>query len=182
METSRLLIRPMKESDENAFVSGIADRNLRVLYGFPADMDESVPPKIFYRFCKLPRAYSIVEKKTNSMIGFLLDVDPELPEDISSNLPKKGRTLAFATFPPYQRQGYMEEALKAYIPYQLQNNGTEYIHCGHFMDNNPSRYLLLKLGFHEYSKHEFKGRIIIDQIIRKKTDINRSMDSQELWD
>ncbi len=167
METGRLLIRPMKESDENTFVNGIADRGLRVLYGFPAEMDISVPPEIFHLFCKLPRAYSIVEKKTNSMIGFLLDVDPELPEDILKGLSGKGRTLAFATFPPYQRQGYMEETLNAYVSYQLQNNGIEYIHCGHFTDNDPSRCLLQKLGFTEYSRHAFKDRIIIDQIIQK---------------
>ena len=176
METSRLQIRSMKESDENAFVNGIADRKLRVSYGFPADMDVSAMSKIFHRFCKLPRAYSIVEKKTNSMIGFLLDVDPELPEDISKNLPKKGRTLAFATFHPYQRQGYMEETLKAYVSSQLQNNGTAYIHCGHFMDNDPSRCLLQKIGFTEYSRHSFKDRIIIDQIIRGKVEMNQPIE------
>ena len=169
METGRLLIRPMKESDEKMFINGIADRNLRVSYGFPPDMDASVPPKIFRHFCELTGAYSIIEKKTDSMAGFLLDVDPELPEDISEGLPGKGRTLAFATFPPYQRRGYMEETLKVYIPHQFQNN-TVYIHCGHFMDNDPSRCLLHKLGFTEYSRHAVKDRTIIDQIIQKKKD------------
>ena len=104
------------------------------------------------------------------MIGFLLNVDPELPEDVSERLSGKGRPLAFTVFPPYQRQGYMEEALEAYIPYQLQNNGTEYIHCGHFIDNTPSRCLLQKLGFFEYSRHTIKTRIVIDRIIQRKTD------------
>ena len=166
----------MQKSDEDAFVNGIADRNLRISYGFPVDMDTSVLSTIFQRFCKLTGAYSIVEKKTNSMIGFLLDVDPELPEEISESLPEKGRTLAFATFPPYQRQGYMKEALKVYTSYQFQNNETEYIHCGHFMDNDPSRCLLQKLGFIEYSRHAFKGRTIIDQILRGKTDMNQSIE------
>ena len=53
METYRLLIRQMKESDENAFVNGIADRNLRIAYGLPADMDVLTLARIFHHFCKL---------------------------------------------------------------------------------------------------------------------------------
>ena len=36
METERLVIRPMEDRDEEAFVRGISDRTLRVMYGFPA--------------------------------------------------------------------------------------------------------------------------------------------------
>ena len=167
METARLSIRPMAASDKNAFVQGIQDRSFRLAYGFPPDMDDTVPPQIFDRFCKLNRAYVLVRKEKNQMIGFLLDVDPELPADRITDLPGKGRTFAYAVFPPYQRQGYMQEALQAYIPSLFQNDGISFIHCGHFPENTPSSNLLAKLGFREYTEHMTGNKVIIDEILRK---------------
>ena len=73
METARLLIRHMKEADEQAFIRGIADQALRTAYGFPAEMDDAVPPQIFRHFCGLRNAFALVEKNRGEMTGFLLD-------------------------------------------------------------------------------------------------------------
>ena len=154
----------MQKSDQDAFRNGIADQTLRTAYGFPKDMDEATSLRIFQRFCGIPGAYAIIEKNAGNMIGFLLEVEPELPESITKTLPKKGRTLAFAVFPPYQRQGYMEETLNAFISHLFRNHAVTFIHCGHFTDNEPSRHLLQKTGFQVYAKHKFKEKVIIDQI------------------
>ena len=139
METARLLIRHMNEADEDSFVRGIADPSLRTAYGFPAEMDDAVPPQIFRHFLGQENAFTLAEKDRGKMIGFLLDTDPELPADVLAGLPENGHTLAFAVFPFCQRQGYMQEALQAYIPYLFRNGGAGYIHCGHFTDNVSSR-------------------------------------------
>ena len=49
MESIRLLIRRMEKGDEAAFVSGIADRALRIAYGFPPDMEDRMSSRIFER-------------------------------------------------------------------------------------------------------------------------------------
>ena len=165
MESERLIIRAMEKGDEDSFIAGIADRTLRIAYGFPAEMDDTVSAKIFERFSGLNNSYSLVEKKTGMVIGFLLEVEPELPEDLRADLPEKGRTLAYAVFPPYQRQGYMLETLQAVIPALFRD--TEYIHCGHFEENVPSRELLRKLGFREYARHQSRDKLIIDEILRR---------------
>lgn len=170
METNRLLIRPMRGSDETAFVNGVADRALRIAYGFPKDADAATAGKIFRHFSKLPGARSMIEKRTGSMIGFLLDVEPELPESTAERLSGEGRTLAFAVFKPYQRQGYMEEALHAYIAYLLREQAVAYIHCGHFTDNAPSSRLLQKMGFAALAEHAVNGRTVIDRIRRREDD------------
>ena len=169
METNRLHIRPMRESDETAFVNGIADRTLHIAYGFPKEMDTATAGKVFRHFCELSGAYSVIEKQTGNMIGFLLDVEPELPESIAETLPENGRTLAFAVFPTYQRKGYMEETLYAYISFLFQDQTVAYIHCGHFTDNEPSSRLLQKMGFSAFAEHAANGRIIVDRI-RRRTD------------
>ena len=87
MESARLLIRPMEDGDESAFVRGIADRDLRAAYGFPVDMEEDVSVQIFRHFRGLNRALSLVGKESGKMIGFLLDLAPELPEETASIIP-----------------------------------------------------------------------------------------------
>lgn len=166
MESARLLIRPMeKNQDELSFISGISDGSLRTAYGFPADMDSDASSRVFQQFCGLEHALSLVEKASGEMIGFLLAVSPELPDEIRERLPGEGQTLAYAVFPPYQRQGYMTEALQAVLPDLFASPGTAFVHCGHFEDNEPSRKLLQKLGFHEYSRHMAGNRLIVDEIL-----------------
>ena len=95
------------------------------------------------------------------MVGFLLDVEPELPTESAAKLPQKGRTLAYAVYPSFQRQGYMEEALCAYIT----SMDAEYIHCVHFSTNEARKTMLIKLGFKEFSKHQAGMKQIVDEIL-----------------
>ena len=162
METERLIIRWMDPEDEEAFVNGTEDRELRVYYGLPADMDRDFAARIFQRFCGVRNSYSIISKDTGEMVGFILDVSPELPSETAGSLPHRGRTMTYATFPQFQRRGYMYEALQAVISYRLETE--DYIHCGHYEDNVPSRELLRKLGFREYSQHRFGNRVVIDEV------------------
>ena len=106
IETTRLMLRPLSPRDEDAFLVGISDDELRRLYGFPAELSEDTARRIFAHFSSLPTAYGLVRKADEALVGFLLDVPSELPEVMLRSLPEDGRTLAFATFPPYQRQGY----------------------------------------------------------------------------
>ena len=59
----------------------------------------------------------------------------------------------------------MWEALGTVIRQLFQNSEAEYIHCGHFEENDASRELLRGLGFRELSRHTVNGRIIIDEIL-----------------
>ena len=165
MDSARLWIRPMEKGDETSFVNGIADRELRTAYGFPADMDSDVSSQVFQQFCGLEKALSLVNKESGEMIGFLLAVSPELPDEIRDRLPGKGQTLAYAVFPAFRRQGYMTEALQAVLPDLFASSGAAFVHCGHFEDNEPSRKLLRKLGFREFSGHKAGDRLMIDEIL-----------------
>ena len=162
METERLIVRHLSPEDEAAFLSGIGDRELRRMYGLPLELSEERARQIFQRFSALPAAYGLIRKADDALIGFLLDVPSELPEDMQHALPVGGRTMAYATFPPYQRQGYMGEALLSMI--QRHAADAPYLHCGHFPFNIPSERLLLSLGFREYGQHASGKVTIIDKI------------------
>ena len=164
IETQRLILRPLSLQDEEAFIRGIADDELRRMYGFPAELSEDTARRIFTRFSSLPAAYGLVRKAEGALAGFLLDVMPELPEDMLRALPEGGRTLAFATFPSHQRQGYMREALSALIEDRFHSKFTPYIHCGHFPFNARSETLLRSLGFKVLGQHTLGSITIVDEI------------------
>ena len=164
METERLIVRHLSPQDEAAFLSGIGDRELRRMYGLPLELSEERARQIFQRFSALPAAYGLIRKADDALIGFLLDVPSELPEVMLRSLPEDGRTLAFATFPPYQRQGYMREALTVLMKDRFRANGVPYLHCGHFPGNEPSQRLLRALGFMAHGQHALGKATIIDEI------------------
>ena len=164
MNTARLMLRPLLPQEEDPFVQGIASKELRRMYGFPIDLPQTTARRIFRRFMTLSDAYGLVRNSDAVLVGFLLDVAPELPESMLRTLPPGGRTLAYAVFEPYQRQGYMKEALKAMIDRHRQA-GTPYLHCGHFPGNEPSRQLLRSLGFTPHGCHALGGETILDEIL-----------------
>ena len=163
-ETKRLILRPLAAEDEADFLSGVADRELRRLYGFPEELAEDTARRIFTRFTSLSVAWGLVRKVDGCLVGFLLDVPPELPEDMLRALPESGRTLAFAAFRPYQRQGYMREALCALIDRHLQTGDAGFLHAGHFPCNEASCRLLRSLGFREYGRHRLGETVIVDEV------------------
>lgn len=98
---------------------------------------------------------AIASKKDDQLIGDLF-------------VAKKGRsiTLGFTTSPPFQRQGYMLEALTAFIPYLQSQFPLADIICLVHPGNIASERLLSKLHFvkEEYIE-EFNSNIFT---IKKK--------------
>ena len=164
LETKRLTLRPLSPQDEDAFIVGIGDRELRRMYGFPAELSRDTGHRIYAQFSGLSTALSLVRKADGDLIGFLLDVPAELPRDMLRTLPEGGRTLAFATFAPYRRQGYMREAIQAVMEQHSKAKDTPYLHGGHFPFNVPSQRLLAGLGFTPHGQHTVGIHAVIDEI------------------
>ena len=164
LQTERLILSPFSPQDEDAFIAGIGDGELRQMYGFPAELSRDTASRIFAQFSSLSTALSLVRDEDGVLIGFLLDVPSELPEDMLRNLPEGGRTLAFATFVPYRRQGYMREAIAALMEQHGRAGDASYLHGGHFPFNRPSQRMLAELGFMPYGQHSVGTRTVIDEI------------------
>ena len=164
LQTRRLTLRPFSPLDEDAFIINIGDRELRRMYGFPAELSKDTARRIFRQFSTLSTTFSLIRKADGILIGFLLDVPAELPEHILHTLPEGGRTLAFATFVPYQRQGYMREAIQAVVEQHSEAEDVPYLHGGHFPFNEPSQRLLSGLGFTLYGQHTVGTKTVIDEI------------------
>ena len=164
LQTERLTLRPFSSQYEDAFIAGIGDRELRRMYGFPAELSRDTASRIFAQFSSLSSALSLVRNEDGALIGFLLDVPSELPKDMLRNMPEGGRTLAFATFVLYRRQGYMREAIAALMEQHSELKDVPYLHGGHFPFNEPSQRLLASLGYTLYGQHTIGTKTVIDEI------------------
>ena len=164
LQTERLTLRPFSPKDVDAFIVGIEDNELRCMYGFPTELSKDTARRIVAHFSELSTALSLVRGVDDTLVGFLLDVPAELPEHMLCTLPEGGRTLAFATFSPYQRQGYMREAIQAVMEQHIRSKDTPYLHGGHFPFNGPSQRLLAGLGFTYYGQHTVGTVTIQDEI------------------
>jgi len=69
IETERLILRPLSPQDKEAFIRGIADDELRRMYGFPAELSEDTARRIFAQFSKQP-AFGLVRKTDGALVGF----------------------------------------------------------------------------------------------------------------
>lgn len=150
-------------SRHDEFVSGIVDDPyLCRMYGFSTPADGE---RIFRQFSALPGACSIIRKSDDRMIGFILCVKPEAPEQILAQWSGRGKTLAYATFTPFRRMGYMTQAIRLVTEHLFQTGCTDYIHCGRFDYNLNSANLLKKLGFEIAGTHWFREQQIMDTVL-----------------
>lgn len=145
LETRRLILRRFRESDFPDFCQFATDRELCRMMG----RDPAAPRLTFdWLKDKEERGYALVLKENGRVVGNLT-VCP-VPSDVAARdelAGKKGLSLSFSMSRAYQRRGLMLEALSATVDHLFQAEGADYVHCGYFDFNVPSRQLQEKLGF-----------------------------------
>lgn len=169
METERLTLRPLQKSDFEDFFAYAMDSELCRMYGLPVDKEKDVVYQIFSSFLFGGKTLALVFKSTQKMVGHIIIVPPEFPEQELLK-DKAGVTLAFAISPAYQRQGLMFEALSEVTYHLFCRQNVDYIHCGYYDYNIPSKRLQEKLGFQYFGSHTVRnGELtIIDNLMFKK--------------
>ena len=149
LETERLLLRKFREKDFEDFCEYAMDENMCHMMGRDP-MPDTDAARLNFNWLKdkEERGYVLVLRETGRIIGNL--TVGGVPADLA-NLPelegKAGRSLSFSISRHYQRRGLMQEAVTAVIDKLFREEGMDYIQCGHFDFNLPSRELQKKLGF-----------------------------------
>ncbi|MGN0977009.1 MAG: GNAT family N-acetyltransferase [Faecousia sp.] len=165
LETERLLLRKFREEDFEDFCEYAMDEDMcRMMGRDPMPDTDAARLNFNWLKDKEERGYVLVLKKTGRVIGNL--TVGTVPAELSG-LPelagKNGRSLSFSISRHYQRKGLMQEAVTAVIDELFREEGMDYIQCGHFDFNLPSRQLQKKLGFAllHAERIDFKGEEIL---------------------
>ena len=165
IETARLTIRPLECEDFDSFHDYVMDKELSRMYGLPIEKNKEITYKIFKSFLNNGKISALVYKDNSKVIGHVMVVMPELPnEELEKLGEKKGVTIAFAVAKEYQRQGLMQEALRSVTEELFTVQKLDYIHCGYYDFNLPSRKLQEKLGFQYFSGHNLKNLLTLYKV------------------
>lgn len=150
LETERLILRRFRQGDFADFCEVVMDSERNRMMGND-DVSSADDARVLFDWFmeKEPRAYAIVLKKTDRVVGNLTVYD-EPPEEIKMRpelTGKIGRSLSFSLSRAYRHQGLIFEVVSTVIQYLFQAENVDYIHSGYLDFNAPSERLHKKLGF-----------------------------------
>ena len=171
LETERLIIRRLTDDDFFDFFTIAADKEMCRLMG-RADLTNIINARITFNWLKDREecGCAIVLKETEQFIGNLtVSMPSQFVEDHPDLIGKQGCSLSFCISREHRRRGLMYEAVSAVIDHLFVERDMDFVNCGYFHFNEPSKLLQKKLGFEN---------LLVEHII-----INEDIDVYEniLW-
>ncbi|MBQ8638306.1 MAG: GNAT family N-acetyltransferase [Lachnospiraceae bacterium] len=156
LETERLILRPWRESDLEDFFEYASVDGVGQMAGWNPHQSKEESARILKSFIEHKKTFALELKENRKVIGSLgLETcRPEPDEPYKSRL---GRELGYVLGKAYWGQGLMPEAVSRVIRYCLEELHYDFVQCGHFVENNQSRRVIEKCGFHLYRTAEFTG-------------------------
>lgn len=146
LETERLLLRPIGESDLQDFHEIVSVPEIAQVSGWNAmkTLEES---RIFLKdHIGKKESFALVLKETGKMVGtFSVQARPWTKYPIDHSL--RGREFGFDLNRDYWGKGLMPEALRAVTDYCLDALAYDFVTCGHFLRNSRSARVIEKCGF-----------------------------------
>ena len=145
METERLLIDPVRESDkEDYFVNISHDR--KVLETFICRYAETMEAFDFSSYPGRQDLFAIRLRKTGRLIGIILYFDEK--EDSCE--------IGYGIGSGFWNQGYATEAVRCFLDHLFREKGMTTIYASFFTGNDASRRVMEKCGMHysHFVEHE----------------------------
>lgn len=149
LETDRLILRRLEESDFPDYAAYAVDNEMSRMMGRPILKTEAdIRTNFGWLKDKEPRCYGIVEKTGGHLIGNLsICAVPALLTRLEQLQGRQGRTLSYCICRTAQRRGYAAEAIRAVIAELFDDEHFDFVQCGCYSFNTPSRMLQERLGF-----------------------------------
>jgi len=162
IETERLILRPHRLSDFEAFAAIWADPDVvRFITGTPISRENSWGRMLRVRGMWHLMDFgflAIEEKATGDLLGEagFQDMRREMMPSIEGTL-----ETGWALIPSAQGKGYAYEAVSAMIGWAEQRHPERQMTCIICPDNEPSLRLAGRLGFREFARSDYHGEIIV---------------------
>ena len=135
METERLIIDPIRETDkEDYFLQIPHDR--KVLETFISPYAETLAELDISRYVNHPTMFAIRLKETGRLIGTILYFGDD----------GESCEMGYAIGSRYWNQGYTTEAAKRFLEYLFREKGFHTVTASFFTGNHASRRVMEKCG------------------------------------
>lgn len=151
LKTERLVLREWKKEDLDDFYEYAGVEGVGEMAGWPHHESIDVTAVILDSFIKGKKTFAL---EYNSKVIGSLGIEKYNEEDFPELNDKQGRELGFVLSKDYWGKGLMPEAVKEVSRYLFEEEGLDFLLCGHFPENEQSRKVQEKCGFREYRKLE----------------------------
>ena len=135
METERLLINPLQESDKQAYFFNIS-HDQKVLQTFICRYEETLEDFDFSRLLEIPDFFAIRLKESGELIGVIL-----ICENQGTSC-----ELGYGLGSRYWNRGYATEATGRFLKYCFLERGFQTVYASFFTGNEASRRVMEKCG------------------------------------
>lgn len=142
IETERLILRPVMESDAEDIFNYCRNPNVGINAGWkPHESIEETREIMNLVFLGQENVFGMVLKETNKLFGTIgLIPDPKRQND-------KARMIGYAIGEPYWGQGFTTEAVRAMLRLGFEELNLDLISAYCYPYNEASRKVLKKCGF-----------------------------------
>ena len=144
IETERLLIDPLRESDSEDYFYNIS-HDKKVLETFICRYAESLDDFDFSSYLENKSIFAIRLKETERLIGIILYFDDD----------GDSCEIGYGIGSGYWNRGYATEAVKAFLDHLLNEKGFSSVCASFFTGNDSSRRVMEKCGM-TYSRFSEK--------------------------
>ena len=147
METERLIIDPIRETDKADYFRNIS-HDKKVLETFICRYAETMEEFDFSSYPGRKDLFAIRLKETGRLIGIILYSDEK--EDACE--------IGYGLGSDFWGRGYASEAVRCFLDYLFREKGFRMVYASFFTGNDASRRVMEKCGmrFHHVSQKELK--------------------------
>ena len=162
METKRLIIDELRKEDKEDYFINIS-HDKKVLETFICTYQESLEKFDFDSYLNRKGILAIRLKETGKLIGILTEFLTD----------GKSVEIGYGIGSNYWNNGYVTEAVKAFIKYLFEEKGFNTVYASFFVGNDASKRVMEKNGmtYNRYSAKELeylgKERDLIYYVIHK---------------
>lgn len=158
LETERLILRPWRQSDLEDFYEYASVDGVGQMAGWIPHRSKEESQEILKLFIEEKKTFALEEKASGKVIGSLGLESAEHPETKEDFQNRRGREAGYVLSRDYWGKGLMPEAVKRVIQYAFDEEGWDFLFCGHFLENHQSKRVIEKSGFHYYRDIVFSTR------------------------
>lgn len=166
LETERLILRPMEETDLADFHAMSTMPEVARFSGWDCSKTLEESRERLERKLSGKDTFAIVLKETGEFAGTFSLQAREWPSyPVDHNL--KGREFGFELMQPYWGRGLMPEAVNAVADYCFESLGFDFVTAGYFLGNERSARVIEKCGFRFLFEYDLT--LSADNIVKVRT-------------
>lgn len=154
LDTTRLILRPWKESDASSLYRYAQDPAVGPIAGWPPHTSVAQSLEVIRTIFSAPETYAVVLKETGEAVGSIGIMFGDSLH--SAEMQQDEAEIGYWIGKPYWSKGLIPEAVACILNRCFTSLKLNAVWCGHYEGNTQSRRVMEKCGFTYHHTEEGK--------------------------